>query len=177
MDILQILSTLRYVNSSLDVYFSDLLPRSITKTCSVIVNSDPHTKGGSHWLAVHFRPKSSYAYYFVSNGIVPFVPDILDFVQRNCATWDRNGRQLQSLTSDVYGKYCCLFALYMDRGCSPQQFVALFGTQQTARLRRFSRTNSALKCLLAAGVNAVAAEYIKCVFWTLTIIPILTWLE
>ena len=128
MDTLQILCTLRNVKSFLDVYASDLLPRSITKTCTIIVNADPHTKGGSHWLAVHFRPKSSYAYYFDSYGIVPFVPAIADFVQRNSTTWDRNKRQLQSLTSDVCGKYCCLFALYMDRGYTPQQFVALFGT-------------------------------------------------
>jgi len=123
MDTLQILCTLRNVNSFLDVYASDLLPRSITKTCT----ADPHTEGGSHWLAVHFRPKSLYAYYFDSYGIVPFVPDILAFVTRNCTIWDHNKRTLQSLTSDVCGKYCCLFALYMDRGYTPQQFVALFG--------------------------------------------------
>jgi len=111
MDTLQILCTFRNVKSFLDVYASDLLPRSITKICTVIVNADPHTKRGSHWLAVHFRPKSPYAYDFVSYGIVPFVPEIVDFVRRNSTTWDRNKIQLQSLTSDVCGKYCCLFAL------------------------------------------------------------------
>jgi len=55
------------------------------------------------------------------------VPDILAFVTRNCTTWDHNKRTLQSLTSDVCGKYCCLFALYMDWGYTPKQFVALFG--------------------------------------------------
>jgi len=48
MDTLQILCTLRNVNSFLDVYASDLLPRSITKTCTAIVYADPHTEGGSH---------------------------------------------------------------------------------------------------------------------------------
>jgi len=129
MDTLQILCTLRNVKCFLDVYASDLLPSSITKTCTVIVNADPHTKGGSHWLAVHFRPKSSYAYYFDSCGIVPFVPDILAFVKRNCTTWDRNRRQLQCLTSEVCGMCCCLFALYKDRGYTNQQLVALFNTK------------------------------------------------
>jgi len=128
MDTLQILCTLRNAKSFLDVYASDLLPRSVTKTCTVIVSADPHTKGGSHRLAVHFRPKSSYTYYFDSYGIVPFVPDIVDFVQRNSTTRDRNKRQLQSLTCDVCGKYCCLFVMYMDRGYTPRQFVALFRT-------------------------------------------------
>jgi len=83
MDTVQILRKLRKVNFFLDVYASDLLPRSITKTCTVIVNAGPHTEGFSHWLAVHFRPKASSAYYFDSNGIAPFVPDIEAFLRRN----------------------------------------------------------------------------------------------
>jgi len=54
------------------------------------------------------------------------VPDILAFVTRNCTTWDRIKGTPQCLTSDVCGKYCSLFALYMDLGYTPQQFVALF---------------------------------------------------
>jgi len=101
MDTVQILCTLCNVNSFLDVYASDLLPRSVTKSCTAIVNAVPHTEGASHWLAVHFRPKSSSAYYFDPYGIVPFVPDNLAFIKRNCTTWDYNKSQLQSLTSNV----------------------------------------------------------------------------
>jgi len=92
---LQILCTLRNLKSFLVVYASDLLPRSITKSCTAIVNADPHTEGGSHWLAILFHPKSPYAYCFDTYGIVPFVTDILAFVTRNCTTWDRNKRTLQ----------------------------------------------------------------------------------
>jgi len=159
MDNLQILRTLRNVKSFLDVYASDLLPRSITKTCTVIVNADPHTKGGSHRLAVHFRTKSSYVYYFDSYGIEPFVPDIVDFVQRNNTTWDRIKRQLQSLTSDVCGKYCYLFALYMYRVTFPSNSWRSSEHLQTDRWRRCSRPNSWLRCLVAPGVNAAAAVY------------------
>ena len=134
MDNLHILCTLRNVNSFLDVYASNLLPRSITKTCTVIVNADPHTKGGSHWLAVHFRTKSSYPYYFDSYSIVPFVPEIMEFVQRNYTTWDRKRRQMQSLNSDVCGKYCCLFSLYVDRGYTPEKCVALLNTPADRRV-------------------------------------------
>jgi len=41
MDTVQILFTLSNVKSFLDVYASDLLPRSITKTCTAMVNADP----------------------------------------------------------------------------------------------------------------------------------------
>jgi len=87
---------------------------------------------------VHFRPKSSYAYYFDTYGIVPFVPEIVEFVRRNSTTRDRNKRQLQSLTSDVCGKYCCLFALYIDRGYTPQQFEALFGKPADRQVEMFT---------------------------------------
>jgi len=115
MDTVQILSTLRDVSSFLDVFHSDLLPQSITQTTTtVIINADPHTERGSHWLGVHFRPKSWSAYYLDSYGIVPLIPSIQAFNKRKCTTWKNNRRQMQGLTTDVCGKYCCLFALYMD---------------------------------------------------------------
>jgi len=123
---------LRNVNSFLDVYASDLLPRSITKACTAIVNADPHTEGGSHWLAIDFRTKSSSAYYFDAYDNVSFVPDILECIKRNSTTWNYNKRQLQSLTSDVFGKYCCLFVLDIDRGYTPQELIALFDASDAA---------------------------------------------
>jgi hypothetical protein len=68
MDTLQILCTLRDVTSFLDVFTSDLLPssRSFLKICTLIVNADPHTEGGSHWLPIRLTPRSSSAYYFDS---------------------------------------------------------------------------------------------------------------
>ena len=39
---------------------------------------------------------------------------------------DLNTSQLQGLASSVCVKYCCLSALYLDRGYSPKQFVRLF---------------------------------------------------
>ena len=79
---------------------------------------------GRFTLASHtFFPKSSSAYYFDAYGILPLVPDIEAFLHRNCTVWDYNKRQLQGLTSNTCGKYCCLFALYMDRGFTARQFV------------------------------------------------------
>jgi len=31
-----------------------MVPRSVTQTGTVIINTDPHTERFSHWLAVHF---------------------------------------------------------------------------------------------------------------------------
>jgi len=80
-------------------------------------------------------------------------------MKRNRKTWDYNRRQLQGLTSDVCGKYCCLFAIYMDWGYTPKQFISLFVACKNADrwVDRFSLPNSGLKCHVVAGVNA--AEY------------------
>jgi len=126
MDAVQIPCTLRDVRSFIDVFPFDLLPFSIALNCTIIINADPHTQGGSNWLAVHFRPKSWSAYYFDSYGIILLVPDIQEFIKSNCMTWDHNMRQLQGLTSNVCGKYCCLFALYMALGYTPKQFMSFF---------------------------------------------------
>jgi len=76
MDTTQILCSLRYVKWFLGVFPSDLLPHSVRQPCTVIIIADSHTEKGSHWQAVHFRPKSSRSYYFDTYDIVPLVPDI-----------------------------------------------------------------------------------------------------
>jgi len=89
---------------SLGVFRPDMLPPTVTQSGTVIINADPHTEKGSHWLAVHFLPKLLKAYFFASYGIVPLVPDIAAFIRRNFTVRDYNRRQLQSLTSNICGK-------------------------------------------------------------------------
>jgi len=118
-----------------------------------------HTERVSHWLAVHFRPKSSSAYYFVSYGIVSLVPSIQAFTKRICTAWDYNKRVLEGLKSDAYEKYCCLCTLYIDwcytrNNSSP---FSMFGTTQNSRLSDCSLLNSGPRCRVGVGVNAAAA--------------------
>jgi len=103
-----------------------MLPFSITKSGTVIINADRQKEKVSHWLAVNFLPKSSSAYFFGSYGIIPLVHDIAAFMIRNCYVWDYNWRQLQGLKCNVCGKYCCLFAPYIDQGLTVKQFVGIF---------------------------------------------------
>ena len=137
MDTWQILCMLREVNSFLDVFPSDLLPssRPVRKPCTLMVNANPHTEGGSHWLAIRLTPRSSSAYNFDSYGIVPLVPSIQAFLHQNCTTWEYNKTQLQGQTSEVCGQYCCLSALFMDKGYTPQQFITLFAGRSNADRR------------------------------------------
>jgi hypothetical protein len=103
-----------------------LPPPSATRAATHIVNSDPHTSQGSHWLAILLQPRSYSDYFFDSYGLPPLIPNITDFLSRTCTVCDYNSKQLHGLTSTVCGKYCCLFALYVDRGYRPKRFVVLF---------------------------------------------------
>jgi len=84
------------------------------------------TQSGSHWLAIRLEPRSSTAFYFDSYGQSPHIHDIQLFLRLNCTVLNYNNAQLQGFLSTVCGKYCCLFALYTDRGYTGQQFVGLF---------------------------------------------------
>ena len=102
MDTRQIMCCLRYVGSFLGVFPSDLLPEhSIARSGTLIVNTDPHTESGSHWLAIHFQSKSHTSYYFDSYGLLPYIPSIQS-IRHNCSVWDYNTVQLQGPTSTVW---------------------------------------------------------------------------
>jgi len=126
VDTIQISCTLNNVKSFLGAFPSDLLPHSITQHSTVIVNTDAHTQTESHWLAIRLEPRASTALYFESYGPSPHIHDIQSFLRRNCTVLNYNNTQLKGPLSTVCGKYCCLFALYMDRGYTGQQFVGLF---------------------------------------------------
>jgi hypothetical protein len=118
--------TLNNVKSFLGVFPSDLLPHFITWPSTVIVNTDAHTQSGSQWLAIHLEPRSSTEFYFDSYGLSPHIHNIQSSLRRKCTVLNYNTVQLQGPMSTVCGKYCCLFALYMDRGYTGKQFVGLF---------------------------------------------------
>jgi len=116
MDTIQISCTLKEVKSFLGVFPSDMLPRSITQPSTAIVNADTHTQSGSHWLAIRLEPRFSTLFYIDSYGLPPHIHAIETFLRRNCTVLDYNSIELQGPLSMVCGEYCCLFALYMDRG-------------------------------------------------------------
>jgi len=125
MDTVQIACTLKDISSFRGVYPSDLLPTSI-QSGTVIINADPHTREGSHCLAIHFNYPFSSAFYFDSYWRAPCDQNILSFLKRNCAVWSYNSSSLQGPLSVVCGQYCCLFTRYMDKGITSLQFVRHF---------------------------------------------------
>jgi len=133
MHTVQITCTLKDIPKFLGVYPSDLLPTSIPKTGTVIINADPHTREGSHWLAIHFDTRLTWASYFDSYERAPSDPNILSFIKPNSAVWSYNTTSLQGPTSVVCGQCCCLFTRYVDKRITALQFVRLFTADDADR--------------------------------------------
>jgi hypothetical protein len=83
MDTMQILCTLRDVNSFLDVFPFDLQPLSGARFLTLIVHADTHTKEVSH---LRLTTCSSSSYYIHSYGMLQLVPYIEVFIRHNCTT-------------------------------------------------------------------------------------------
>jgi hypothetical protein len=159
MDVVQIVCTPKDVTSFLGVFPSDILtPPSVTVAANLIVYTDPHTSQGSHWLAISLQPRSYSGHFFDSYGLPPLIPNITDFLIRTCTVWDYNPTQMQGLTSSVCGKYCCLFAVYMDRGTVQNaSWSSSIPPSQTGRSNASSCRNSARYPRgLFAGVSAAS---------------------
>jgi hypothetical protein len=135
MDSMQILCTLRDVRSSIGLFPSVLLPRFITQSGTVIIKADPDTEKGSHWLVTNFQPLSYSTYHVDSYGIPH-----LSLLSKH--SWD--AITLFGVTtiyncrvelSTVFGIYCCLFVLYMDRWYTTKQVIGLFDADIADRQR------------------------------------------
>jgi hypothetical protein len=86
----------------LGVFASDMLPKyPITRSGTLIVNTEPHTESGSHWLAIHLQLLSSRLYYFDSYDLRPYISAIQSLINHNCTVWDYNTLQLQGSTTTV----------------------------------------------------------------------------
>lgn len=124
----QILCNLKDVPMFIGVYTSDVLNTalSVSRSATLIVNTGPHNAKGTQWIATDLNPRSYSGYFLDSYRLPSLVPNIIAFLRRMCTVWEYNVTLLQRLTSRVCGKYCCLFVLYMDRGYTAKQLVALF---------------------------------------------------
>ncbi|GFT55788.1 uncharacterized protein NPIL_248631 [Nephila pilipes] len=94
----------------LGVYPADQIPK-IKKRAAIVVNTDPHDKEGSHWLAMYIQEEKTIE-LFDSYGLPPSVyePHISQYAKLfpNVIS---NEISLQSLSSNVCGQYCVLYLL------------------------------------------------------------------
>ena len=111
------------IRGFLGVFSENTLPSpdKITAPAVCIVNYDPSTLGGSHWVAIQLRPSS--VAWFDSYGLSPDSPDLLighrthfrTWLSRVCKrlglnTYEFNSADLQSPGETTCGHWSAYFA-------------------------------------------------------------------
>lgn len=93
------------------VYMCDTLPKRPLENESCIVNLEPSSRSGSHWVAIHKRGK--HAYYFDSYGDLR-PPREIKLYLRDCSSIQYNYERYQSFNSVICGHLCLQFLLTIN---------------------------------------------------------------
>jgi len=123
----------------------------------------------THWVAVCISD-SGYAEYFDSYCL-PYKLEIIAFLQRHSISWRLKRHRLQGLTSNVCGRYCCIYALHRAGGQTMISLVIMFVSARYTCIGKnsslFPRSVSRIPRLLPVGAAAVvvqSADINKCRF-------------
>ncbi len=124
MNTLEIISRLKFCKSFKGVYPVDLIPKYFNSG-TIIINTDPSTKPGSHWVAVYINNDTGE--YFDSFGFPPINKEIISFLDNNSTNgWSYNSLHIQNLLSHTCGNYCVLYVMAKNKGYSITDFLNLF---------------------------------------------------
>lgn len=145
MDTLDILSvmgghnkTKKYFNG---VFASDNLPKkNVQKPSCFVINTDPSSKPGTHWVAIYICGNGR-AEYFDSFGLKPKLKSILRFLSRFSSGYTYNRKQLQNIFSTVCGNYCCEYLLHRCQGKSKSLFLKKYKSNETTANDKLTMKN------------------------------------
>ena len=108
------------------VFAADTLPTHVyRKPAYFIVNTDPVSKPGKHWIAITIDCHG-HGEYFDSYGLPPYINNHQKFLNRHCKTWKFNNTDLQALDSTVCGQYCVMYLLHKSHGYSLNDFKTMY---------------------------------------------------
>src|SRR4030088_2203834 len=92
----------------------DQVPRAVKRfPCSMVLNLDPSTMDGSHWVAMYIPKPHGTVYFFDSMGQPPTETMIKSSIMKNFKTIIYNKIPIQSVLSTVCAQFCIYFIYYM----------------------------------------------------------------
>src|SRR5665811_674558 len=101
------------------------------KSFAVIVNNEPSTKNGMHWICFFKDPTNDVIEFFDSYAMnISFYPTaILNFCRKNAHRIRFNKHQWQSNISDCCGDFCLWFLIHRYFSNSFEDAIKKFSTQ------------------------------------------------
>lgn len=107
------------------VFPCDTLPNKFSLPAIFVINLSPHTESGSHWVSAYISV-NRIAFYFDSFGLPIKNSYILRFLKKHAIRVTYNKNQLQHITSNKCGKFCCVFAITILKDYSISSFMNKF---------------------------------------------------
>lgn len=129
MDTISIRAYIReYQNNNIfkGVFPCDSLPHSFSLPAAFVINLSPHNEPGTHWVALYISGGGN-GYYFDSFGMKPVNCHIIAFLRMHTKKVAFNRKQIQHITSNKCGRFCCIFIVSMLKKCSVNSFLDRFG--------------------------------------------------
>ena len=126
MNTVQINKKLKSINSFAGAFPCDMIPIILNKPVEYIINTDPSTKPGEHWVAVHLNGKGK-GEYFDSFGFEPLQNKIIEFLNTTCPLgWKYSTLPLQSINDVTCGHYCIVFTILKSKNYKYQDILNIF---------------------------------------------------
>jgi hypothetical protein len=91
-----------------------------------VVNTDPQSRPGTHWIAMYFG-LDDVCEYFDSFGRRPSLV-FERYLNGRCSEWIFNDKQLQSVVSGFCGQYCLVYCILKSRGKSLSDILKYFSS-------------------------------------------------
>lgn len=107
------------------VFACDAMPRRFSLPAAFVINLSKHNEPGSHWVAVYIS-ESGHAFYFDSFGIEPKNVYVKSFLRMHAKRMTYNKKQIQHISSNKCGLFCCVFVVITLKKCSIDTFVRRF---------------------------------------------------
>jgi hypothetical protein len=99
----------------------DELPEKLNYPCCFVLNTEPRSSSGGHWLAFYFS-KERRGYFFDSYGKPPKFFRLTSFMNKHSQFWRFNDQRIQGM-SEFCGYYCMLFLLFFARNQENKFFM------------------------------------------------------
>lgn len=116
----QIIKSLSLYPDFAGVFARDQLPHFTKRPAGLIVNTDPASKSGSHWLAYFIDAEGRSEFFDPLGDPVPD-NEILKFIKRNSKGWMNttySNIPFQSVASDKCGEFCIFYLKNRFKGYS-----------------------------------------------------------
>ena len=107
------------------VFPRDQLPYIKKYPCAFIINTQPITMKGEHWLAFYFDANQN-GEFFDSYGNHPKIFGLEKYLLQNSRKWTYNSIRLQGDNSATCGQYSVYFILLKSRSFKLEEILRLF---------------------------------------------------